>query len=124
MARYPKGLLRLAAQQTEFHNGSIHRRFEQEGELLIHYWEYQVIFAASRVGEWHAKHPEAGRRAPTPVRQRSAEVCDGDEHHILLEELEYAWFRHRPSSLPAALFPILPRDTCRTDCSHALQTDS
>ncbi len=97
VTRYPRGFPRLAVQQTQGHNGSIHRRFEPEGELLISYWEYRVAFAAKRLSEWHSKHPEACKRLSAGQKKVPVEACEMDEQDILVEEMEHAWFRCRTS---------------------------
>lgn len=101
MGTYPEGFPRLAAQQTLAHNGSIHRRFEIEGELLITHCEYRVTFASERLFQWYTTHPEAGRRLSAGQRNEPGKPCNVEEHDILIEDLEKAWLRYRPSPVPA-----------------------
>ena len=90
---YAKGFPRFAAQQARLHNGSIHRRFDPEGELLIGHWDYRTGFASERLRQWYLEHPEAARRLSGIHKMGPDTGCDMKEHDALMEDLEHAWLR-------------------------------
>lgn len=109
--RLPKGIPRFVTQQTRVHNGSIQRRFERPGELLLFYTNYEVIFAEQRIYEYFSKHPDVCKRLSAGQRREPGKRCDMEEIDVLYEALEKAYHRHRLSS--CSLCPLVHQaDTC------------
>lgn len=102
--RLPKGFPRFVTQQTRVHNGSIQRRFERPGELLLCYTHYEVIFAEQRIYEYFLEHPDVCKRLTAGQRREPGKRCELEEIDALYEALERAYLRHRWSSF--VLFPM------------------